>query len=74
MIERWKKAFYQKRYVGAVLTHLSKAFDCLNHQILTAKLEACGLKKPNINSKVRGTCGLKKEALSFIYDYLPKRN
>lgn len=40
MIEKWKKALDQKKYVGAVLTDLSKAFDCLNHQLLIAKCEA----------------------------------
>ena len=60
MIERWKKALDEtKKYVGAVLTDLSKAFDCLNHQLLIAKLEAYGFET---------------DALSFIYDYLSKRN
>ena len=59
MIERWKKAIDQQKCVGAVLTDLSKAFDCLNHQLLIAKQEAYGFEK---------------EALSFIYDYLSKRN
>ena len=36
MIERWKKALDQTKYVGAVLTDLSKAFDCFNHQLLIA--------------------------------------
>ena len=40
MIERWERALDQNKYVGAVLTDLSKAFDCLNHQLLIAKLEA----------------------------------
>ena len=47
------------KYVGAVLTDLSKAFDCLNHQLLIAKLEAYGFGK---------------EALNFIYNYLYNRN
>ena len=57
MIERWKKALDKKKYVGAVLTDLSKAFDCINHKLLIAKLEAYGIAN---------------DALNFIYDYLSK--
>ena len=42
MLERWKRALDNKLYVGAVLTYLFNAFDCLNYQLLIAKLEAYG--------------------------------
>ena len=58
MLERWKKALDQKRHVGAALTDLSKAFDCINHELIIAKLEAYGFKH---------------EALTFIYSYLSNR-
>ena len=58
MIEKWKKALDNRKCVGAVLTDLSKAFDCLNHQLLIAKLEAYGFSY---------------EALTLIYDYLSYR-
>ena len=31
---------------GALLTDLSKAFDCLDHEPLIAKLNACGFSLP----------------------------
>ena len=43
---------------GALLTDLSKAFDCLNHDLLIAKLNAYGFSLP---------------ALRLIHDYLSSR-
>ena len=40
MIEKWKKALDNKKHAGAILTDLSKAFDCINHELLIAKLDA----------------------------------
>ena len=59
MLENWKKALDCNKKVGAVLTDLSKAFDCLNHDLLIAKFEAYGF---NI------------EALTFTQDYLSNRS
>ena len=58
MIEMWRKALDEKKVGGAILTDLSKAFDCLSHDLLIAKLEAYGFDK---------------SALKFIYDYLKNR-
>ena len=40
MLEKWKKALDKHNVAGGLLTDLSKAFDCLNHDPLIAKLEA----------------------------------
>ena len=38
LIEKWKKSVDN----GALMTDLSKAFDCLSHELLIAKLDAYG--------------------------------
>ena len=58
MIEMWRNALDNKNLAGVILTDLSKAFDCLSHELLIAKLEAYGFDK---------------SALKFIYDYLRNR-
>ena len=45
MIEKWRKAVDNKGYAGAILMDLSKAFDCLHHDLLLAKLNAYGFTK-----------------------------
>ena len=43
MIENWKRMLDNGGICGALLTDLSKAFDCLPHDLLLAKLHAYGL-------------------------------
>ena len=43
MIETWRKYLDENKIVGAIDMDLSKAFDCLPHDLLLAKLEAYGL-------------------------------
>ena len=42
MLEKWKSAVDNKKVFGALLTDLLKAFDCLSHDLLIAKLNAYG--------------------------------
>ena len=58
MIEKWKKSVDNGGAFGALLTDLSKAFDCLSHELLIAKLEAYGFEN---------------KSLVTIYDYLTNR-
>ena len=57
-MEDCRKALDSGNTAGAVLMDLSKAFDCLNHDLLIAKLEAYGFS--------RG-------ALRLIHSYLNRR-
>ena len=57
MAEKWHKTLDECSETGAISADLSKAFDCINHNLLIAKLNAYGLKKQLIN---------------FTYSYLTK--
>ena len=57
LIENWKKSLDQNKFVGAVLMDLSKAFDCIFHDLLIAKMHAYGFSK---------------ECLIIFYSYLKR--
>ena len=40
MIEKWKESLDNGGTFGALMTDLSKVFDCLHHELLIAKLDA----------------------------------
>ena len=42
MVENCKKALDQENKYGALVTDLSKAFDCLPHNLMVVKLHAYG--------------------------------
>ena len=42
MIEKWKVSVNHGGMFGALMTDLSKAFECLHHELLIAKLDAYG--------------------------------
>ena len=40
MIEKWKKAVDKGKVFGALVTDLSKTFDCLDHELPIVKVNA----------------------------------
>jgi hypothetical protein len=48
IIEDWKKALDDNTLIAAILMDLSKAFDCLPHNLHLLKLEAYGLSKNSL--------------------------
>ena len=58
MLEHWKSEFDKRQLFGALLTDLSKTFDCLSHELIIAKLNAYGFSL---------------SALKLIHNYLSKR-
>ena len=58
MTEKWRKSLDKNGVSGALLSDLSKAFDCLLHDLLIAKLAAYGFDY---------------ESLTLIQSYLSNR-
>ena len=58
LIEERTKSIDDKNIIGAVLMDLSKALDCIPHDLLVAKLHAYGLSMDEI---------------TFIYSYMKSR-
>ena len=58
LVEKCRKFIDKGGFNGIFLTDLSKAFDCIDHELLTAKLHAYGF---DIDS------------LRYIYSYLTER-
>ena len=49
MLEKMKRSLDKNNYAAALLTDLSKAFDCINHGLLIAKLQAYGFDHSSLN-------------------------
>ena len=58
LLEKWKQAVDSGQMFDALLTDLSKAFDCFDHELLIAKLNAYGFSLP---------------ALKLVHDFLSNR-
>ena len=57
LIENWKESLDQSKFVEPVIMDLSKAFDCVPHNLFIAKLYAYGFSS---------------EILTFFYSYLKR--
>ena len=58
MLKKWKRSVDNSKMFGVLLTDLSKAFDCLDHELLIAKLNAHGFSLT---------------ALKLVHNYLSNR-
>ena len=58
LVEKWRRALDKKQSAGLLTTDLSKAFDCIPHDLLIAKLHAYGVSIKSIR---------------YIYDYLSNK-
>ena len=58
LLQRWQKELDSSGLVGTILMDLSKAYDCLPHDLIIAKFEVYGLSK---------------SSLSLLLDYLTSR-
>ena len=58
VLENWKKNLGNNKIVGAVFMDLSKAFDCIHHDLFIAKMEAYGFSV---------------DFLTFLYSYLKRQ-
>ena len=58
LIGNWKIGLDEKFLIGTVLMDLTKAFDCIPHDLLIAKLHSYGFSQKTV---------------TFIYSYLKRR-
>ena len=49
LLQGWQEELGKSGFVGTILTDLSKAYDCLPHDLLVAKFEAYGMYKTGLN-------------------------
>ena len=67
-MEKWKKNVDNGGAFGVLFTDLSKAFDCLSHELLISKLDAYGFDK-NIWKLVNSYLTYKKQKVKINVRY-----
>ena len=80
LLETWKEALDNDRYVGIVMMDLSKAFDCLPHDLIIAKLEkynfgggACCLMRSYLTNRTQKVkIGSKRSSGGFLEKGVPQ--
>ena len=73
MLEKWKKAVDTKNVFGALLTDLSKAFDCFSRDLIIAKLNAYGFRLPALNL-IQNYLANRKQRTKINDSYSPRSN
>ena len=70
MLEKWKKTIDIKKVFGSLLTDLSKAFSCLPHDLIIAKLNAYGFCLPALYL-IQNYLTNRKQRTKINYSYSP---
>ena len=70
MVEKWRKALNEGGETGTALTDLSKAFNCIDHNLLIAKLNGYGFERQSINFMCSYLTKRKHRTNIYIYIYI----
>ena len=68
MLKKWKRFVNSGETFGALLTDLSKAFDCLDHEFLIAKVNSHGCSLPALRL-IHGYLSHRKQRTKVNYLY-----
>ena len=68
MLEKWKSSVDKRKTFGVLLTDLSKAFDCLSHDLIIAKLNAYGFGLSALNL-MQSYLSERKQRTKVNHDY-----